>query len=123
MKEMMILNLETPIVYSRKKITLSEVLNGIMNEEDGFDSIFIYEARNNFYKLIDSGVSNLFKENNHNGNTITVNRDRYAFMQFPLQDDEEKAFEVLRPFVDGYYFFTVRVLKESKYEAVMQLII
>lgn len=123
MKDMMILNLETPIVYSRKEITLSEVLNGIMDEEDGFDSIFIYKPENNFYKLINSGVSNLFKENNQNGNTITVNRDRYDFMQFPLPDNEEKAFEVLRPFVDGYYFFTVRVLKESKYEAVMQLII
>ncbi len=120
MNDMLILNLESPIAYSYADITLSEALDKIMDEEDGFDSIFIYEA--NSLKLIKSGKANLYKEESHDSKVI-LKEGRYLFKQLPLPESEETALRAFIPYLNECSVFYIRLLKESKLEAIMQLLI
>lgn len=120
MPDTLTLNLGSDIIYEFADLSLDEELNRIMSEEDGFDSIFIYEA--NSFKLIKSGIGNLYKEANHDNNVI-LKAGRYLFKQLPLPESEEEVFRSFIPYLDGCSIFYIRLLKESKLEAIMQLII
>ena len=120
MTDALTLNLGCDIIYESAALSLEEELNRIMCEEDGFDSIFIYEA--NSLKLIKSGKANLYKEESHNSKVI-LKEGRYLFKQLPLPESEDAALRAFIPYLNECSVFYIRLLKESKLEAIMQLLI
>ncbi len=120
MNDFLTLNLSSDIIYEYADISFDEVLKRIMDEEDGFDSIFIYESSP--LKLSYSGIGNLYKDAKHT-NKVTLKEGKYLFKQLPLPESEEDAFSAAIPYLEGCSILYIRLLKESKAEAIMQLLI
>ncbi len=129
MFELLTLNLSSPMSYGVSDISFDEVISSIYEKEDGFDSLFLYSISYSddaaSIKREKSAIGHLLKGAEESNELLTLTPGQYLFKQMMIPSSEKDLNRDILPFLykSPSTSLYIRVLKESKLEAVMQILL